>query len=117
MPPISCSRSAPLISRTSPAARSCSSQARRSCFDAGAAWAFLALQAARLGYHAHGMSGVEFERAEEALAVPERFRIEAAVAVGRIGDPAALPEKLRAREVPSDRKPLDEIVFEGRFPG
>jgi len=86
-------------------------------FDAGAAWAYLALQAARLGYHAHGMSGVEFERAQGALAVPERFRIEAAVAIGRLGDPAALPEKLRAREVPSTRKPLDEIAFEGRFPG
>src|SRR3954471_14870231 len=34
MPPISASRSAPLISCTSPAARNASSQARRSCFDA-----------------------------------------------------------------------------------
>src|SRR6185312_2406931 len=34
MPPISASRSAPLISCTSPAARNTSSQARRSCFDA-----------------------------------------------------------------------------------
>ena len=33
MPPISASRSAPLISCTSPAARSASSHARRSCFD------------------------------------------------------------------------------------
>ena len=86
-------------------------------FDAGAAWACLALQASALGYQAHGMSGVDFERARDVLAVPERFRIEAAVAIGRIGDPAILSEKLRARETPSDRRPLAETVFEGRFPG
>ena len=85
-------------------------------FDAGAAWVCLALQATRLGYHAHGMSGIELDRAREELRVPERFRIEAAVAVGRLGDPATLSEKLRAREVPSDRVPIAERVFHGRFP-
>jgi nitroreductase len=85
-------------------------------FDAGAAWALFALQATRLGYQAHGMSGVEFERAREVLAVPERYRIEAAAAVGRIGDPASLPEKLRAREVPSGRKAVGEFAFRGGWP-
>jgi len=85
-------------------------------FDAGAAWACLALQATQLGYQAHGMSGIELDRAREALAVPERFRIEAAVAIGRPGDPAILNEKLRAREVPSERRPVEEIVFHGPFP-
>jgi len=37
------------------------------------------------------------------------------VAVGRIGDPTALPEGLRAREVPSDRRPLAEIALHGRI--
>jgi nitroreductase len=86
-------------------------------FDAGAAWACLALQATRMGYHAHGMSGVEFERARIELRVPERFRIEAAAVVGRVGDPAMLDEKLRAREMPSGRKPLGEFVHAGDFPG
>ena len=85
-------------------------------FDAGAAWACLALQAARLGYHAHGMSGVDFDRARSELAVPERFRIEAAVALGRIGDPATLDEKMRAREEPSGRKPVAQFAFQGPFP-
>ena len=62
-------------------------------FDAGAAWAMLALQATRLGYHAHGLTGVDFDAARAALRVPERFRIEAAVAVGRRGDPSLLPER------------------------
>ena len=85
-------------------------------YDAGAAWACLALQATHMGYQAHGMSGVDFERAQAELAVPERYRIEAAAAVGRIGDPASLPEKLRAREGPSGRKAVEEFVFRGGWP-
>jgi len=84
-------------------------------FDAGAAWGYLALQATMLGYQAHGMTGVEFEAARVELGIPERFRLEAAFAIGRQGDPANLPEKLRPREVPSDRKPLDEIAYPGNF--
>src|SRR3954471_8461146 len=42
-------------------------------FDAGAAWACLALQATKLGYQAHGMSGIELDRARTGLRVPERF--------------------------------------------
>jgi len=84
-------------------------------FDAGAAWALLALQATRLGFQAHGMTGVLFDKAHEVLGNPERFRIEAAVAVGRKGDPALLPEALRAREVPSGRKPISDFVRNGPF--
>lgn len=84
-------------------------------YDAGAAWLSLALQATRLGYHAHGMSGVDFDRARDELGVPERFRIEAAAAIGRMGDPALLPEQLRGRESPSDRKPVGEFAFAGGF--
>ncbi len=85
-------------------------------FDTGAAWALLALQAIRLGYHAHGMTGVDFERARTELRVPDRYRIEAAVAVGRIGDASALPESLQAREHPSDRHPIEHFAFAGDFP-
>ena len=84
-------------------------------FDAGAAWAQLALQSHLSGYHAHGMVGFDLEKARAELGVPEGFRIEAAIAIGRIGDPATLPEQLRAREVPSDRKPLDQVAYPGNF--
>lgn len=84
-------------------------------FDAGAAWAMMALQASMLGYHAHGMVGVDFDRAQTELGVPETFRVEAAVAIGRMGDPATLPEALREREIPSGRKPLDQVAFAGNF--
>jgi nitroreductase len=84
-------------------------------FDAGAAWAMLALQAASLGYHAHGMTGVNFDRARAELAVPDRFRLEAAAAIGRQGDKSVLPQGLQAREIPSDRRSLADLVFHGRF--
>ena len=86
-------------------------------FDAGAAWISLALQATRMGYHAHGMSGIQYELARATLRIPERFALNAACAIGRIGDPAQLDEKLRAREHPSDRKSQGAFVHPGRFPG
>jgi len=91
-------------------------ESRTHSFDAGAAWVSLALQATRMGYHAHGMSGIDYELARAELGVPERCRIEAACVIGRIGDPAILDEKQRAREHPSDRKPQSEFVFAGAFP-
>ena len=72
-------------------------------FDAGAAWAMLAMLAAMMGYHSHAMAGVGFKAA--------------AIALGKIGDKAALPEKLQAREVASDRKPRGEIAYPGDFRG
>lgn len=84
-------------------------------FDAGAAWASLALQAVRLGLQAHAMVGVDFARAAEVLGLPSGYRIEAAVAIGKPGDKAQLPEGLQAREQPSPRRPLAEIAAEGRF--
>ena len=85
-------------------------------FDAGAAWACLALQASRMGYHAHGMSGIQYELARAELAIPERYALNAACVVGRIGDPAMLDEKLRAREFPSGRDPVADFAFPGNFP-
>jgi nitroreductase len=85
-------------------------------FDTGAAWGTLALQATRLGLHVHAMAGFDRARASDVLHSSARYHIEAAVAIGRIGDIDSLPEPLRAREFPSRRKPLSEIVFEGILP-
>jgi nitroreductase len=106
-----------LSDRTPVAGKDGSPQPSRThSFDAGSAWVSLALQATRMGYHAHGMSGIEYKLAYAELAIPERYRIEAACVIGRIGDPAILDEKQRAREHPSGRRPLDETVFAGSFP-
>jgi nitroreductase len=84
--------------------------------DAGTASGYLALQANRLGWHVHGMVGLDMDRAFKELNVPAGYRVEAAYAIGRKGDPANLPAQLRAREFPSDRLALSEIAFEGGFP-
>ncbi len=84
-------------------------------FDAGAAWAQLALQAHLWGWGTHAMGGFDRERARAALSVPDDYEIEIFVAVGRQGDPASLPEWARAREVPNDRRPVAELVREGSF--
>ena len=84
-------------------------------FDAGAAWAFMALQAIRLGIRTHGMTGVDFNRARKELSVPDTFRIEAAIAIGRVGDKSKLPPEMQGREAPNGRRDLAELVMEGRF--
>jgi nitroreductase len=84
-------------------------------FDAGAAWALFALQAHLRGWAAHAMGGFDRERATAALEILPGHRLEVFIAVGRRGDPAALPDQLRAREKPNDRRPLAELVREGAF--
>lgn len=86
-------------------------------FDTGAAWANAALQAAALGYHTHGMTGVDFARAAEVLQVPEGHRVEMAFVIGKQAPADTLPEGLREREVPSTRKSVSEIAFAGPFAG
>ena len=84
-------------------------------FDAGTASGYFALQAHKMGWFTHGMVGFDRERAFADLNVPEGYTVEAAYAVGRLGDPSQLPEALQAREHPSTRLPLTQLAFEGSF--
>lgn len=84
-------------------------------FDTGAACAHMALQALKLGWHVHGIAGVDHERARTDLNIPENVVLEAAFAIGRLGDALQLPETLRSREFPSSRLPLTELIFEGKM--
>ena len=84
-------------------------------FDAGAAWAHIALQAAKMGYQAHAMGGIFHEKIRQQMSVPEHFKIEVAIAVGTPGDPQVLPPALRERETPSQRLPLTELIFSSAF--
>jgi nitroreductase len=84
--------------------------------DTGMALANLMVQATSMGLHAHAMAGFDKEKARATYAIPEDHELGAAVAIGYLGDPATLPEKLRKSEVaPRSRKPLNEIVFEGTW--
>jgi nitroreductase len=83
--------------------------------DAGAAAGYFMLQASRMGWYAHGMVGFDMARASTVLNVPAGYRVEAAYAIGKLGDKSMLPPMLQAREVPSTRIPLKELAFEGGF--
>jgi nitroreductase len=89
---------------------------RTHSFDAGAAWAHLALQATALGYQAHAMAGIHFDDVRQRLSVPGNYRVEIAIAVGKQADPSSLPAALQEREAPSPRLPLQEIAFAGHWP-
>jgi nitroreductase len=84
-------------------------------YDCGAAWENFALQGFHQGLVVHGMQGFDYDRARKDLAIPEEFQVEAMAAVGKSGPKELLPEKLQARESPSDRRKLSESVFEGPF--
>jgi nitroreductase len=84
-------------------------------FDAGAAWAHLALQASLSGWASHGIAGIERDKIRETLEVPEGYVIQAGVVIGKHGDIAQLSESLRQRETPSTRQPLSALAFAGKF--
>ncbi len=84
-------------------------------FDAGSAWMSMALQAQHMGLVSHAMWGFHQEQAPEVLGLSEDYAVQAMVAIGYPGNKAELPEKYQEREMPSPRKPLAEIVFEGKL--
>jgi nitroreductase len=88
---------------------------RSHAFDTGAAWGYLALQATFMGWQAHGMVGIEWDRVNAELNLPEGHQVMAGVAIGKQGPASMLPEALAAREVPSQRIPVTEFAFEGGF--
>ena len=84
-------------------------------FDAGAAWQNLALEAASRGLVAHGMQGFDYERARKELEIPETYDVMAMIAIGKRAPKENLPPKLQEREFPNLRKPLSELIMEGKF--
>ncbi|WP_409292997.1 nitroreductase family protein [Peribacillus sp. SCS-37] len=84
-------------------------------FDTGTAWGYLSLQAGMLGISTHAIGGFDREAARKALNVPEHIELHAVIALGYRGEKESLSEALQAREMPSGRKPLSEVVLEGTF--
>lgn len=84
-------------------------------FDTGAAWENLALEASSRGLVAHGMQGFDYGKAREIFNISDDYNVEAMIAIGKKGSKENLPNELQEREAMSDRKPLSQIVFEGKF--
>jgi nitroreductase len=84
-------------------------------FDTGAAWENLAIQAVSQGLVTHAMAGFDYEKARKDLAIPDDYDVMAMVAIGKRGPKENLSPELQAREMPNTRKPLSELVMEGKF--
>jgi len=82
-------------------------------YDTGAAWENLALQGILKGYVVHGMQGFDYELARTVLNIPGEFNVEAMAAIGKPGNLEDLPETLKKRESPSNRRMLSETICEG----
>lgn len=80
-------------------------------FDAGTAWGYFSLEAQRRGFITHGMGGFNKKKTVEIFELGEEYQPIAAVAIGMYGDKDALPEDLREREVPAERKELEELIL------
>lgn len=90
---------------------------RTAPFDTGAAVENLALQAVKNNLLVHGMEGFNYEKAHKELNIPDDYEVQAMLAIGRHGKKEDLPANLQAREQPSDRKRIEEFVYEGAFKG
>ena len=83
--------------------------------DTGAAWQNLALEASSKNLVAHGMEGFDYEKAKEVLKISDNFQVEAMIAVGKLDKKSKLSEAYKKMELPSERKPLKNIIMEGSF--
>ena len=89
---------------------------RNAFYDTGAACALLSVEATDRGLAVHQMAGFDPAKAKRVFEIPEDWEPIAAMAIGYPGDPGALSEKLRNREIaPRTRKPLSEFVMSGRW--
>ena len=85
---------------------------RNAFYDTGAAVAHLTAEATSRGLFVHQMAGFDPQKAIEVFHIPKGWEPIAAFAIGYPGDPNALPDKLRERELaPRSRKPISEFVM------
>ena len=85
---------------------------RHAFHDVGLAMANLTVQATAEGLEVHQMAGILPDRAKELFSIPDGWEPVTGVAIGYPGDPNALSEQLRERELAErTRKPLSSFVF------
>jgi len=76
----------------------------------------MVIQAAAMALVAHQMAGFFPEQANEVYRIPDGFEPVAAIATGYPGNPDALLDDLRERELrPRSRKPVSDFAFSGHW--
>jgi nitroreductase len=89
---------------------------RHALHDIGQAVAHMTVQALSMDLFVHQMAGIEPETARQVYAIPQDHEAVTGVAIGYLGDPNALPDDLRARELTqSTRKDQKQFVFSGKW--
>jgi nitroreductase len=83
---------------------------RHALFDTGAATVQFVLEGERHGVKAHYLGGVDVKRAHERLGLGPDDELVCALVLGYPAEAETLPEALRAREKPSDRKSANIIA-------
>lgn len=85
-------------------------------YGLGLATENLVLQAVAEGLVAHQMAGFDPDAARAEFGIPPEFEPVVAIAVGGMGSPEDLPERLQEKEAaPRTRKALSELVFSGTW--
>lgn len=85
-------------------------------FDCGAAWMAMTLQARKFGLYTHGMGGIHHEEIYQQLNIPtDDYEVICGFTLGCIDTPDQLSANAKSGELPSQRKPLDEIWLRGKM--
>lgn len=85
-------------------------------YDTGQAVAWLSMQASAEGLLLHQMAGFDQAQAAEALSVPQPFAPLTLIAMGYLGDEAALDERIKNLEhTARERRQLAETVYAGQY--
>ena len=89
---------------------------RHSWHDTGLAMGNLLVQATAMDLYVHQMAGYSMDRVRKNLKIPDGYEPVAIAAIGYLGDPAVLPEDLRAGEQKrSPRREIEEAAFRGQW--
>ena len=84
--------------------------------DLGLAACSLTFEATARGLMVHQMIGILPDGARELYGIPQGYEAVTGLAIGYLGDPSQLPEKLRQRDmVLRTRKSLKDFVFGGKW--
>ena len=84
--------------------------------DLGLAAGNLVLEATVRGLSVHQMIGILPDRARELYEIPDGSEAVTGIAIGYAGDPDALPDHLKERDLaPRERRPLSNFVFGGSW--
>jgi nitroreductase len=93
-----------------------SKENRAAVHDLGLASGNLLVEATSRGLFVHQMVGILPDKARELYHIPGDSEAWTALAIGYLGDLAAVPEDLKQRELASrQRKPLSQFVFTGKW--